>query len=48
MATSHLKPNYTVELTLLATLATLWASSYTFIKIGIDTIPPVSLIPPAR
>lgn len=44
MATSHLKPNHAVELTLLAALATLWASSYTFIKIGIDTIPPITLI----
>jgi drug/metabolite transporter (DMT)-like permease len=44
MTTSPLKPNYSIELALLATLATLWASSYTFIKIGIDTIPPVTLI----
>jgi drug/metabolite transporter (DMT)-like permease len=44
MAQSHLKPNHAIEFALLATLATLWASSYTFIKIGIDTIPPVTLI----
>jgi drug/metabolite transporter (DMT)-like permease len=44
MAKSHLKPNHAIEFALLATLATLWASSYTFIKIGIDTIPPVTLI----
>jgi drug/metabolite transporter (DMT)-like permease len=44
MAKSHLKPNHAIEFALLATLAALWASSYTFIKIGIDTIPPVTLI----
>jgi drug/metabolite transporter (DMT)-like permease len=44
MAKSYLKPNHAIEFALLATLATLWASSYTFIKIGIDTIPPVTLI----
>lgn len=37
-------PNYTLELSLLAALATLWGASYTFIKIGIETIPPVTLI----
>jgi drug/metabolite transporter (DMT)-like permease len=44
MATRPLQPSHAVELALLAMLATLWASSYTFIKIGIDTIPPVTLI----
>jgi drug/metabolite transporter (DMT)-like permease len=44
MATHPIKPNHAIELALLATLATLWASSYTFIKIGIETIPPVTLI----
>ncbi len=38
------KPNYTVELALLVALATLWGASYTFIKIGIETIPPITLI----
>ncbi len=33
-----------VELALLALLATLWGASYTFIKIGVATIPPVTLI----
>ena len=33
-----------IELALLALLATLWGASYTFIKIGIETIPPVTLI----
>jgi drug/metabolite transporter (DMT)-like permease len=32
------------ELVLLAALATLWGASYTFIKIGVETIPPVTLI----
>lgn len=32
------------EFALLALLATLWGASYTFIKIGIETIPPVTLI----
>jgi len=33
-----------VELALLLALATLWGASYTFIKIGIETIPPLTLI----
>src|ERR1700738_3098526 len=33
-----------VELALLLLLATLWGGSYTFIKLGVATIPPVSLI----
>ncbi len=32
------------ELALLALLATLWGASYTFIKLGVESIPPVSLI----
>ncbi|MBF9232336.1 DMT family transporter [Microvirga alba] len=45
MATNSLKTtNYAVELSLLAVLATLWGASYTFIKLGIETIPPVTLI----
>ncbi len=36
--------NLTLELSLLLALATLWGASYTFIKIGIGTIPPVTLI----
>src|SRR5262245_31806847 len=32
------------ELALLVLLATLWCASYTFIKIGVETIPPVSFI----
>ena len=37
-------PRYAVELALLGALATLWAGSYTFIKLGVETIPPVTLI----
>lgn len=32
------------ELVLLLALSTLWGASYTFIKIGVETIPPVTLI----
>ncbi|HZH10473.1 MAG TPA: EamA family transporter [Microvirga sp.] len=45
MAGSHSqKTSLAIELALLAALATLWAAAYTFIKIGIETIPPVTLI----
>ena len=37
-------PNIATELALLLTLATLWGASYSFIKIGVATIPPVTLI----
>jgi drug/metabolite transporter (DMT)-like permease len=37
-------PTLTFELALLGILATLWGASYTFIKIGVETIPPVTLI----
>ncbi|MBB3645372.1 drug/metabolite transporter (DMT)-like permease [Rhizobium sp. BK619] len=37
-------PKLARELLLLLALATLWGSSYTFIKIGVETIPPVTLI----
>lgn len=33
-----------IEFLLLATLATLWGASYTFIKVGVETIPPITLI----
>ncbi|WP_054311539.1 EamA family transporter [Mesorhizobium sp. 1M-11] len=32
------------ELALLVLLSTLWGASYTFIKVGVETIPPVTLI----
>ena len=38
------KPNHAFELALLLALATVWGASYTFIKIGVATIPPVTLI----
>ncbi len=37
-------PNVTKELALLLVLSTLWGASYSFIKIGVETIPPVTLI----
>lgn len=37
-------PNRAVELALLLVLATLWGGSYTFIKLGVETIPPLTLI----
>src|ERR1700688_851180 len=38
------QPNMSVELALLLLLATLWGASYTFIKLGVATIPPITLI----
>ncbi|WP_373413573.1 DMT family transporter [Ensifer aridi] len=38
------KTNIACELLLLLALATLWGASYTFIKIGVETIPPITLI----
>jgi drug/metabolite transporter (DMT)-like permease len=38
------RPNMAVELALLLLLATLWGASYTFIKLGVATIPPITLI----
>src|SRR5882724_2287289 len=37
-------PNIAFELTLLMALATLWGGSYIFIKLGVATIPPITLI----
>jgi drug/metabolite transporter (DMT)-like permease len=42
--TNSQRSNHAVELALLALLATLWGASYTFIKLGVATIPPVTLI----
>ncbi len=36
--------NHAIELALLALLAALWGASYTFIKLGVATIPPITLI----
>ena len=33
-----------IELALLLALATLWGASYTFIQVGVATIPPITLI----
>ncbi|MEH2560392.1 DMT family transporter [Bradyrhizobium sp. AZCC 2289] len=45
MEESHPRhPNMAVELALLVLLATLWGASYTFIKLGVATIPPITLI----
>lgn len=38
------KPNVVLELTFLAILSTLWGASYSLIKVGVETIPPVTLI----
>jgi drug/metabolite transporter (DMT)-like permease len=38
------QPNMPKELALLLLLATLWGGSYTFIKLGVATIPPITLI----
>src|SRR5882724_12832470 len=37
-------PGMATELALLAALATLWGASYTFIRVGVATIPPITLI----
>ncbi len=38
------KTNMATDLVLLLMLSTLWGASYTFIKIGVETIPPVTFI----
>jgi drug/metabolite transporter (DMT)-like permease len=42
--TRQRQPNIAFELTLLLVLATLWGASYSFIKAGVATIPPITLI----
>jgi drug/metabolite transporter (DMT)-like permease len=44
MDTGNLRPNLARELALLLLLATLWGASYTFIKLGVATIAPITLI----
>src|SRR3954451_21767447 len=44
MDTSNSPPNLARELALLLLLATLWGASYTFIKLGVATIAPITLI----
>ncbi len=43
-ATPVQTPSLAKELALLAILATLWGASYTFIRVGVETIPPVTFI----
>jgi drug/metabolite transporter (DMT)-like permease len=38
------RPNLALELLLLLVLATLWGASYSFIRVGVETIPPVTFI----
>lgn len=38
------RKNMALEIALLLTLATLWGASYTLIKIGVETIPPITFI----
>ena len=38
------KTNMATELALLLALSTLWGASYSFIRVGVETIPPVTLI----
>jgi drug/metabolite transporter (DMT)-like permease len=44
VATASAPASRAVELVLLGVLATLWGASYGFIKLGVATIPPVTLI----
>src|SRR5688572_14318664 len=37
-------PNIAVELALLLVLAVAWGSTYAFIKVGVETIPPATLV----
>lgn len=38
------RPAYPTELALLLLLSALWGASYTFIRVGVETIPPLSLV----
>jgi drug/metabolite transporter (DMT)-like permease len=38
------RPNLIFELLLLLVLATLWGASYSFIRVGVETIPPITFI----
>jgi drug/metabolite transporter (DMT)-like permease len=44
LAVMSQKPNTATDLALLLALATLWGASYTFIRIGVETIPPITFI----
>jgi len=41
---ASLQPAYRAELALLLLLSTLWGASYAFIRIGVETIPPLTFI----
>lgn len=43
-AAFHLRTGRSTDLALLLALATLWGGSYSFIRVGVETIPPVTLI----
>jgi drug/metabolite transporter (DMT)-like permease len=42
--TSPQRSSHAIDFALLGLLATLWGASYTFIKLGVATIPPITLI----
>jgi drug/metabolite transporter (DMT)-like permease len=42
--TNPQRSNHAIDFALLGLLATLWGASYTFIKLGVATIPPITLI----
>jgi len=44
MTVTAVRPNLALELSLLLALATLWAASYSFIRVGVETIPPITFI----
>ncbi|PZN97075.1 MAG: EamA family transporter [Hyphomicrobiales bacterium] len=44
VAASHSRAGRFTDFALLLVLATLWGGSYTFIRVGVETIPPVTLI----
>src|SRR3982750_4427954 len=39
-----MKAKTSIELLLLLVLATLWGASYSFIRVGVETIPPITFI----
>jgi drug/metabolite transporter (DMT)-like permease len=43
-ASATARPGHLTDLALLLVLATLWGASYSFIKLGVETIPPLTLI----
>ena len=43
-ASAPARPGHVTDLASLLLLATLWGASYSFIKLGVETIPPITLI----